>query len=541
MARVIFMGTPEFAVPVLVALAETHQVVGVVTQPDRPAGRGRRLTASPVKQVALEHGLPLFQPQSLRLPAAVAQLAAWRPEVIIVAAFGQILRQDVLDLPPHGCLNVHGSLLPRWRGAAPVAAAILAGDEITGVTIMQMDVGLDTGPILAQREEPIRPDDTRATLGERLARLGAALLVETLPAYLAGDLLPRPQPEEGVTYARQLRKEDGLKLYVRKVLIQEYTTDLLPRHFRFVQGVVDTEDLPLNVSRETIQDNPLIAKLRKVLTRQVVNKLDEMAKKQPETYEKFWESFSGYLKEGIASEPMVSDDLAPLVRFHTTAHPESWVSFAEYIERIKSGQDKIYYILGDDPHSVARSPHLDYFRENNYEVILFTDPMDSFMLMGLRKYGDFNLVNVASPDLELPTDVSTPEDDSRLEPLSDDDFSALAERFKTQLGDRVTDVRTTDRLSDSVARLIDPDGALDQEVQRVYRYLGKDYEIPKKVLELNPRHPIIRRLSALPSDDELGNEVIEQIYDSALLIEGLHPDPASMLSRIQDLMERALN
>ena len=338
-----------------------------------------------------------------------------------------------------------------------------------------------------------------------------------------------------------LRKEDGLKLYVRKVLIQEYTTDLLPRHFRFVQGVVDTEDLPLNVSRETIQDNPLIAKLRKVLTRQVVNKLDEMAKKQPETYEKFWESFSGYLKEGIASEPMVSDDLAPLVRFHTTAHPESWVSFAEYIERIKSGQDKIYYILGDDPHSVARSPHLDYFRENNYEVILFTDPMDSFMLMGLRKYGDFNLVNVASPDLELPTDVSTPEDDSRLEPLSDDDFSALAERFKTQLGDRVTDVRTTDRLSDSVARLIDPDGALDQEVQRVYRYLGKDYEIPKKVLELNPRHPIIRRLSALPSDDELGNEVIEQIYDSALLIEGLHPDPASMLSRIQDLMERALN
>ncbi|HIE56976.1 MAG TPA: molecular chaperone HtpG, partial [Anaerolineales bacterium] len=181
-----------------------------------------------------------------------------------------------------------------------------------------------------------------------------------------------------------LRKEDGLKLYVRKVLIQEYTTDLLPRHFRFVQGVVDTEDLPLNVSRETIQDNPLIAKLRKVLTRQVVNKLDEMAKKQPETYEKFWESFSGYLKEGIASEPMVSDDLAPLVRFHTTAHPESWVSFAEYIERIKSGQDKIYYILGDDPHSVARSPHLDYFRENNYEVILFTDPMDSFMLMGLR-------------------------------------------------------------------------------------------------------------------------------------------------------------
>lgn len=203
------MGTPEFAVPVLEALADAHRVVGVVTQPDRPAGRGRRLAPSPVKQVALEHGLMLSQPHSLRTPEAVAQLSAWRPEVIVVAAFGQILPQDVLDIPPHGCLNVHGSLLPRWRGAAPVTAAILAGDEVTGVTIMQMDAGLDTGPVLAQREEPIAPDDTQATLEERLARLGAELLVETLVAYLAGSLLPRSQPDEGATYAGQLRKEDG--------------------------------------------------------------------------------------------------------------------------------------------------------------------------------------------------------------------------------------------------------------------------------------------------------------------------------------------
>jgi len=197
---------------VATALADSHQVVGVVTQPDRPAGRGRRLSPSPVKQVALKRGLPLFQPQSLRAPEPVAQLAAWRPDVIIVAAFGQILRQDVLDLPPrsHGCLNVHASLLPRWRGAAPIAAAILAGDEVTGVTIMLMDVGLDTGPVLAQREEPIRPGDTKADLEKRLALLGTELLIETLPPYLVGELLPWPQPEEGVTYAKQLRKEDGL-------------------------------------------------------------------------------------------------------------------------------------------------------------------------------------------------------------------------------------------------------------------------------------------------------------------------------------------
>jgi methionyl-tRNA formyltransferase len=206
------MGTPEFAVPPLKTLADAdaYQVVGVVTQPDRQAGRGRRVVQSPIKQAALARDLPLFQPQSLRTPEAMEQLAAWQPDVIVVAAFGQILRQGVLDLPPHGCLNIHASLLPRWRGAAPIAAAILAGDAATGVTIMRMDAGLDTGPILAQQEEEIQPDDTRAELEERLAKAGAKLLAEKLPAYLAGDLEPRPQPEEGVTYAKRLRKEDGL-------------------------------------------------------------------------------------------------------------------------------------------------------------------------------------------------------------------------------------------------------------------------------------------------------------------------------------------
>ena len=209
MARVVFMGTPEFAVPALERLAAAHQVVGVVTQPDRPAGRGQCLILSPVKQAALALGLPLGQPPSLRTSQAQAQLAAWEPDLIVVAACGYILPQDVLDLPPHGCLNVHASLLPRWRGAAPISAAILAGDGVTGVTLMRMDAGVDTGPILAQRQEPIHPADTRATLETRLARLGAELLMETLPAYLAGPLQPHPQPADGVTCARPLHKEDG--------------------------------------------------------------------------------------------------------------------------------------------------------------------------------------------------------------------------------------------------------------------------------------------------------------------------------------------
>ncbi|MBS3783383.1 MAG: methionyl-tRNA formyltransferase [Anaerolineae bacterium] len=218
MARIVFMGTPRFAVPTLEALTDAHHVVGVVTQPDRPAGRGRELRRSPVKEAALEHDLPLFQPRTIRTPEALAQLAEWSSDVIVVAAFGQILSQEVLELPPYGCLNVHASLLPRWRGAAPVAAAILAGDEVTGVTIMKMDAGLDTGPVLAQREEPIRPDDTRATLTERLSYVGAELLAETLPSYLAGKLRPRPQADEQATLADQLRKGDGRLDWSRKAV-----------------------------------------------------------------------------------------------------------------------------------------------------------------------------------------------------------------------------------------------------------------------------------------------------------------------------------
>lgn len=207
--RVVFMGTPEFAVPTLKRLLETCRVVGVVTRPDKPRGRSRAPLPSPVKEVALAHDIPVFQPRTLRRPENQEPIRAWQPDVIVVAAFGLILPPEVLSIPPHGCVNVHASLLPRWRGAAPVPAAIIAGDEVTGVTIMLMDEGVDTGPILAQREEPIFPDDTAASLGGRLARLGAELLVETLPRWVRGEITPRPQDETEATYAPMLRKEDG--------------------------------------------------------------------------------------------------------------------------------------------------------------------------------------------------------------------------------------------------------------------------------------------------------------------------------------------
>jgi len=337
-----------------------------------------------------------------------------------------------------------------------------------------------------------------------------------------------------------LRKEDGLKLYVRKILIQEYTKDLLPNHYRFVHGVVDTEDLPLNVSREAIQSSPVIARLKKILTNQVTQKLKDMAENDPEQYANFWVNFGIFIKEGLSTDPLESETLAPLVRFHTTAYNESWVSFDEYIERMKPGQEKIFYILGDDERSVVRSPHLDIFRDDGYEVVVLADPMDSFMLMGLRKYGDYDLQNVAAPDLELPESPEEKSEEIFDEELPEEDFKKLVKRFKKQLGERVTEVRATDRLRDSIARLVDPEGALGQEMQRVYRLVDQDYEVPKKVLELNPRHPVITLLNGLSKKDELAETIIEQIYESALLIEGLHPDPASMLPRIQVLMEKAL-
>jgi methionyl-tRNA formyltransferase len=209
MTRVVFMGSPDFSLPILRSLANTYTVVGIVTQPDRASGRGRELKAPPVKLVAEELNIPVIQPEKLREPEAMEQLRLWNPDLIVVAAFGQILKKDVLYLPRFGCINVHASLLPRWRGAAPINAAILHGDEETGVTIMKMDVGLDTGPILTQRSIPLTRDDTAGSVFEKLSQLGADLLLETLPDYLSGKIEPVDQSEEGMTYAPMLKKEEG--------------------------------------------------------------------------------------------------------------------------------------------------------------------------------------------------------------------------------------------------------------------------------------------------------------------------------------------
>ena len=357
-------------------------------------------------------------------------------------------------------------------------------------------------------------------------------IITDVPVQLYALLYIPRKAERGIF---SLRKEDGLKLYSRNILIDEYNKDLLPEYLRFIQGVVDSEDLPLNVSRETIQSTSLMAGLKKVLTNQVIKDLAALSGREPDKYAEFWKEFGGWLKQGVAMAPAEADPLYPLLRFKTALHPETWSSLEDYAGRMKPDQKSIYYIVGEDPKSLLRSPHLETFQAQGTEVLLLTEPMDSFMLMGLHKYKDFELKNVAQAD--LPEKAAEAETAGK---IPEDDFKGLVERFKQVLGERVVDVRASTRLSQSVARLVDPQGAPDPELQRVYKYLGKEVELPKKILELNPAHPILKNLLKDKADSALQNLVIEQIFDSALLVEGLHPDPSSMVARLQQIMEAAL-
>lgn len=240
MPRVVFMGSSSFSIPALrVLLEEGYEIAAVVTAPDRPAGRSLHLRPGPVKAFALENHLSLWQPETLRAPEAWERLQALSPQVVVVAAYGEILRPEVLSLPPCGCLNIHPSLLPRWRGPSPVAATILAGDLETGVTLIRMEAGMDSGPILAQEVLPLSGRERQGELSTRLAEMGAELLRRTLPAWLAGEITPQPQEESRATYCRPLRKEDGRVDWTRPAahierMVRAY--DPWPGTYTFLHG-----------------------------------------------------------------------------------------------------------------------------------------------------------------------------------------------------------------------------------------------------------------------------------------------------------------
>jgi molecular chaperone HtpG len=360
-------------------------------------------------------------------------------------------------------------------------------------------------------------------------------MVADVPVDLHAILYIPNKREPGIF---SLRREDGLKLYSKKILIQEYYKDLLPNYFRFVQGVIDSEDLPLNVSREAVQANRAMAKLKSTLTHKIASELDDLGEQDAAKYNAFWKEFGAFIKEGIATDASNQIELAKLLRFKTNRSADELISLQQYIDRKKPDQNSIYTILGEDLLSIAGSPHLDYFKQHDLEVLYLVEPIDSFMMLTLKEFAGRKLQSVADANLSLP------KSDQPAESKVDNDvYAQLVARIKNTLGDKITEVRESKVLTESPCRLVSPDESTDQDMQRVKRMLGQDYEIPKKIMEINRGHQLIADMGSLAksgSNDALLDACIHQLYESSLLIEGLLPNPAEMIPRIQTLMEAAV-
>jgi molecular chaperone HtpG len=352
-------------------------------------------------------------------------------------------------------------------------------------------------------------------------------------------------PLSGERSPLRLRQEPGLKLYAHNVLIQEYCTDLLPRWLDFVEGVVESEDLPLNVSRETIQNAPIIRQLGRTLRRRIIRELESIAQDDPDRYKLLWASYSRYFKEGLATDTKAKDEILPLLRFHSTADGNDLITLDQYLSRMPEGQKEIYYLLGDSMETVTLSPHLDPFKERDIEVLLLVDPIDPFITPILAEYKERKLRNIDEASIELPSreDQEPKEQTSpEQETVAEADFNRLVGRCVTTLGDRILEVRESRVLKSNPVRLVTPEDAAGRDMERLQRFLDKEYKVHKRILEINRGHPLIIDLATLVSQspqDELIDLTINQLYENALVMEGLHPNPTAMLPGIQHLLELA--
>ncbi|MCB8961258.1 MAG: molecular chaperone HtpG [Ardenticatenales bacterium] len=359
------------------------------------------------------------------------------------------------------------------------------------------------------------------------------------PVHIRSLLFVPPKREKSMFAAR---KEPGVKLYTNNVLIQEYCTDLLPKWLDFVDGVVDSEDLPLNVSRETVQNNRLMRQLARMVKGRVLRTLRDMAKDEPEKYEQFWKQYSRVLKEGLATDFAAKEDILPLYRVHSSKSDGKLISLEDYIGRMPEEQEHIYYVLGDDLRSVTHSPHMDPFKARDIEVLYWVDPLDVFVAPMLNEYEGKQLKNISDADIDLPeaAEDADAESESKLE---DKAFNLLVSRAVKLLGEKVTEVRASKVLKDSPIRLVAPEDAPNREMERIQRYMDQAYEVPARIMEINRSHELIMNLAhklEANENDPVVDLVIEQLYNSALIQEGLHPNPAEMLPRIQELMRVAV-
>ena len=342
------------------------------------------------------------------------------------------------------------------------------------------------------------------------------------------------------------RIEHGVHLCAKRILVQDDCRELLPEYLRFVYGIVDSSDLPLNVARESLQDNTIFRKIRRVLVKRVLDHLDKLAKNDGETYLSFYREFSVTLREGVATDFENRDRIARLLRFTSTkTEGDAVTSLDEYLERARDDQKQIYYLSGPDAASMRLNPNLEIFQKKEIEVLLLTDPVDEIMLSTLGKYEDKPLVSVDAADVELPggeDDAESKDEDSKEDSESTDPesgFGKVLVLFKEALQDRVQDVKESKRLTDSACCLVNSDGSMSSQLQQAMRMQNQDFEMSKRILEINPQAALIRRLCQLAANsdhDDFIRQCGRQLYTNAMLLEGLAVDPRDAVTRTQEFM-----
>lgn len=341
------------------------------------------------------------------------------------------------------------------------------------------------------------------------------------------------------------RMQPGVNLYCQKVLIDQHSENILPEWLRFLKGVVDSEDLPLNISRQALQDNALVYKLRKVITKRFLKFLKEQSQEDPEKYTKFWETFGIFIKEGLTTDFEYREELGELLRFESSKSKEGeLISLADYVARMQEGQDKIYYINGPSRQALEYGPYVEMFRKKNIEIIYTLEPIDDFVLNHLGSYSDKKLISADRADLVLPETTTGTEEESgdRPEALGSEDVAALCTWMKDVLGDRVKEVVSSHRLVDSPAMIVNADGYMTSSMERVLRAASHDEMLNmsgKKNIEINPANDLIKKLfHLLDADQNFARDIAEQIYDNAMIQAGLLVDSQKMVSRNYRILEK---
>ena len=339
------------------------------------------------------------------------------------------------------------------------------------------------------------------------------------------------------------RMDPGVSLYCQKILIEQHSKDILPEWLRFVKGVIDSEDMPLNISRQALQDSALVAKIKKIITSRFLKNLGELAKNEPETYEKIWKEFGIFLKEGATSDFTHRDALAKLLRFESSAaEPGELISLADYVERMKEGQEDIYYINGPTRAAIETGPYIETFKRRDLEVLYTMEPIDDFVFTHLGEFDGKKLISADRADLRLPDLSDTKEKDADdAEKLEKPVADSLTKWMKEVLGEKVKDVVVSSRLEESPAIIVNPDGMFTSSMERVMRASNQEHIISGKNLEINTSHHLIMGLADMRVEDEnFAKNLIEQLFDNAMIQAGLMIEPRSMVERSYEIMERAL-